>query len=224
MKRDEAGWIAQYEEMKAFWMHDDNPKRPHALLTSGQHSNGFFNSELVMEDPVVVASAACDLLMGLVKAGLVPKEVDRVVGPAMGAITLANDVARHISNLTGRRCLRAYAEKIGEGKDKGMIFNRATVRTGETVLLVEDVLTTGFSLELVAQAVVSKGGKVLPFNPSLVNRSGLKDAYGRQNVSLVDRHLPSWNSDACPLCKAGSTAITPKKPAENWVQLNATYS
>ncbi|MCE9643666.1 hypothetical protein K8Q93_00215 [Candidatus Parcubacteria bacterium] len=224
MNRGEAGWIAQYQQMNALWMHDGNPKRPHALLTSGQHSGGFFNSSLVMEDPVVLDHAAIELVTSLAKAGLVLSEVDRVVGPAMGAITLAHDVCRHISYMTGRHCLCAYAEKIGEGKDKEMRFNRTVIRPDEKILLVEDVVTTGSSLALVAEAVTVKGGEVLPFDAALVNRSGLKMNGERTIVSLIDRHLPSWLPEDCPLCTQGSVAIPPKKPVENWVRLNATYS
>ena len=222
MTRDEAGWKAQFEKMGALWMHDGNPQRPHALLTSGEHSGGFFNGEQVMEDPFVLDEAAMDLMLSLVGAGLLTEGVDRVVGPAMGAITLAHDLCRHICYSSGRRCLRAYAEKIGEGKDKEMRFNRTAIRTDETVLLAEDVLTTGGSVELVAEAAAAKGGVVLPFVAVLVNRSGLQEVGGRKIVSLINRHMPNWLPADCPLCKQGSPAIKPKA-ADNWARLNARY-
>ena len=45
-------WAKRFTDQGALWMHDGNEKRPHALLTSGKHSNGFFNGEVIMRDPV----------------------------------------------------------------------------------------------------------------------------------------------------------------------------
>lgn len=39
-------WIDRFKERDALWLHDGNVRRPHALLTSGKHSDGFFNSVL----------------------------------------------------------------------------------------------------------------------------------------------------------------------------------
>ena len=49
--RNEDGWIEEYKKKQAFWMHDGNPKRRnHALLRSGKHSTGFFNSRPIIAD------------------------------------------------------------------------------------------------------------------------------------------------------------------------------
>lgn len=215
------GWIECYKEKGALWMYDGNAKRPHALLTSGKHSNGFFNSELVMEDASLLEEASFDLRNLLVWTGLNGGEVSRVVGPAMGAITLAHSLAAGISCSThGAPCLRAYTEKDGEGKEMKMVFRRTTIKSGEKVLLCEDVLTTGGSVDATAQAVTEAGGIILPYVAVLVNRSGLAEVSGKKIVALIDRSMPMWNPDVCPLCKAGSEAIKPKGK-ENWARLNA---
>jgi orotate phosphoribosyltransferase len=224
-------WIKRYEERGALWIHDGHPQRPHALLTSGKHSDGFFNSELVMEDPVLL-DEACDQLAKLYESYvfsqfgilvMLDTLPGRVVGPAMGAITLAHDMARHISMRQGFPCLRAYVEKEGEGKNKKMVFKRASIRPGERVLLVEDVLTSGESVELAADAVVRAGGVVLSYVAVLVNRSGLAEVNGKKIVALIDRPMHNWDPDECPLCAAGSEAIRPKE-LDNWARLNARYS
>ncbi|MEK7551789.1 MAG: phosphoribosyltransferase family protein [Patescibacteria group bacterium] len=218
-----ADWARAYENKGALWFHDGIAKRPHALLTSGKHSNGFFNSELVMEDPILLDKAARALLNLLEQNGLRLFEVARVVGPAMGAITLAHDLARHISRerLSGL-CLRAYTEKAAEGETKLMVFKKTTIRPLEKVLLVEDVLTTGGSVNLSATAVTDAGGIVLPFVAVLVNRSGLDEVDGKKIVALIDRPMPMWAPEECPLCTQGSEAIRPKG-TENWARLNASY-
>ncbi len=215
-------WISRYAKRGALWIHDGNPSRPHALLTSGKHSNGFFNSELVMEDPLLLDEACFNMAKLLEQGGVDLKKVDRVVGPAMGAITLAHDIARHIGIARGHTCLRAYTEKETEGERKVMSFKKTAIRPGESVLAVEDVITTGGSVDLTAAAVNKAGGVVVPIVGVLVNRSGLKTESGRKLVALIDRPMPMWIPEECPLCKQGSLALRPKGK-ENWSRLNATY-
>jgi orotate phosphoribosyltransferase len=141
----------------------------------------------------------------------------------MGAITLAHDLARNLSYARGTACLRAYTEQSTDDLGrKSMVFKKTSVRPSEHVLLVEDVLTTGSSIELCAYAVGEKFGRILPFVGALVNRSGLSDIRGRKIVALIDHPMPTWEAHECPLCKQGSEAIRPKLN-DNWQQLNAAY-
>ncbi len=222
MFRTKDGWVQEYQRKGALWIHDENPKRPHALLTSGGHSSGFFNSELVAEDTLIHDEACRDLVYLLGEHGLNAKDVDRVVGPAMGAITMADGVSRHVGRADSRSCLRAYTEKETGGDGKLMVFKRTTIHPGERVLFVEDVLTTGGSVELSVAAVAVAGGIALPFVAVLVNRSGLKEVNGKKIVALIDRPMPTWfpSKEKCPLCEQGSEAIRPKTPVENWQRLN----
>ncbi|MFA6314901.1 MAG: phosphoribosyltransferase family protein [Candidatus Paceibacterota bacterium] len=222
MMRSTEDWISQYQEKGAFWLHDGNPKRPHALLTRGKHSSGFFDSELVMEDSILLDEATSDLVLLLQKRDINLNNVDRVLGPSMGAITLAHDISRHIGHNCFNHVLRAYAEKETNGNSKTMVFKRTVIRTGEHVLVVDDVLTTGDSVGLTVTAVINAGGIVMPFIAVLVNRSGLKEVDGRKIIALIDHSMPKWMPVECPLCKEGSEAIRPKE-MENWARLNASY-
>lgn len=105
---------------------------------------------------------------------------------------------------------------------KSMVFTDEDlgILPGQTVLLCEDVLTTGGSVDLTATAVTNAGGIVLPFLLVLVNRSGLTEAGGKKIVALIDRPMPMWTPEECPLCKEGSEAIRPK---DNWAALNAAH-
>jgi len=96
MIRSTEEWMEQYTLKGALWIHDGNRLRPHARLHSKKHSSGFFNSEPVLEIPSLLDEACYDLLHLLKKAGFSSDDVDRVVGPAMGAITLADNLARYV--------------------------------------------------------------------------------------------------------------------------------
>lgn len=229
MPRTHNQWLEKYTKRGALWVHDGNPKRPHVRLSKGGHSDGFFDSELVMEDPALLEEACFDLV---VKASsrqglkLNASSVDRVVGPAMGAITMAHQIplcinaARH---MLADRCLRAYTEKLETATGIRMVFKRTWIKPGEYVLQCEDVVTTGSSVELTTKAVVEAGGIVLPFVLVLVNRSGLEEVGKQKIVALIDMPMNNWAPNECPLCQAGSEVLHPAKQVENWTRLNAEY-
>lgn len=212
-------WIKRYQDRGAYWQHDGNMSRPHALLTKGGHSDGYVKSEFVLEDPALLGQACSDLLMSLrLSDAAFLYKVQRVVGPAMGAITIAHDVARQISEKFSHQCLRAYVEK----ETYGMSFKRTNIKDGEEILLVEDVLTTGGSIENTVDAVVEAGGNLIPYVGVLVNRSGLTTVRGMKIISLITTTMKIWTPKECPFCKNGSEAIRPKE-GDNWDCLTAKY-
>lgn len=224
MKIDKSSrWVDEYQKLGALWMHDGNPRRPHALLTSGKHSSGFFNSGLVTSDPRLIVEACVDLA-GAVCEQVNVQAINYVVGPAMGAIVIAHCLARAL-NITDRPCLSSFTEKEASPDDpRRMVLKRTSLQLGDEVLVVEDVLTTGGSAEQTIEAVTVAGGHAAPVVAVLVNRSGLSVVRGgRRIVALIDHPMPTWKPEECPMCRGlGSEAIRPKG-AENWARLNATY-
>ena len=214
-------WIGQYQEKSALWIHDGNPKRPHALLTSGKHSDGFFNSRLVIPDEALLCEAASDLLELFAQEGGDVFKVQGVVGPQTGATKLAELISKQLPNAD---CFFASPAKSETESGKSMVFSdgELALLPGKEILLCEDVLTTGGSVDLTTAAIFFACGFTLPFVLVLVNRSGLKEVNDRKVVALIDRAMPMWMADECPLCKQGSEAIRPKG-AENWARLNASY-
>lgn len=231
MFRSEDGWIESYREKNAFWMHDGNPKRPHALLTSGLHSNGFFNSKPVIADTLLMYASVADLLQSFERQGGDFREVQVVVGPQTGATKMAQAARRLVNAVTDLECFCASPEKGEQEGRKMMVFIEDEIRIvfQRRSLLCEDVLTTGGSVELTTQAIERADGLVLPFVLTLVNRSGLTEVGGRKIISLINRHMPTWTPEECPLCPQGSEAIRPKDPVENlageknWDRLNGDY-
>lgn len=220
MHRTEEQWIEEYQARRALWIHDGNPCRPHALLSSGKHSSGYFNSELVIKEPKLLDQAAADVLELLEKAGLCIKDVHSVFGPAMGAVTLAHDLARHIGYKAASGCSRGYTVKTDTGKM--VLDDRVQISPGDRVLPAEDVITTFRSVKLMTDILVERKAELLPFVGALVNRSGLSEVAGFQIVGLIVRPMGVWDPPACLLCSQGSEAIRPKA-AENWARLTAHY-
>lgn len=224
MLRTTDSWISEYRKRNALWIHDGNPKRPHALLTSGKHSNGFFNSRLVIPDEVLLRDAASDLLELFAKQGGNFSEVCGVVGPQTGATKLAECISDQIMAYTRELCFWASPAKTESEGGKSMVFSEGELELlpGQSLLLCDDVLTTSGSVSLTDVAATKEGGIVLPFILVLVNRSDFTEANGKKIIALINHSMPMWIPESCPLCVQGSEAIRAKGPPE-WARLNAVY-
>lgn len=222
MYRDQAGWTHAYKQKKALWIHNNNPKNPHVELTSGNHSNGFFNSRLVVPDDILLHHAASDLIEAFVKQGGDISNIQGVVGPQTGATKLAKFLACKVVESPRDSCFHASPKKDDTAGVKSMIFDDVDQANlpNQLVLLCEDVLTTGGSVRLTVDALHGAGAAVMDYVLVLVNRSGLKEVDGRKIVALIEHHMPIWTPRDCPLCKLGSKAVRAK---DNWGVLNAQY-
>lgn len=158
----------------------------HFLLTSGLHSPYYVEKFKLLQYPRYVeqlASAIAEHFHG--------ERIDVVVGPAVGGIILAYEVARSL----GVRM--AFTERE-EGK---MRFRRDfTLVEGENVLIVEDVVTTGASLLEVIEAVKEKEGHVVGIGV-LVDRSGGKASFPYPFFPLLQMEMPVYTPEECPLCR-----------------------
>jgi orotate phosphoribosyltransferase len=166
----------------------------HFLLSSGLHSDRYLQSALVLQQPDT-ATKLCAALAEPFR----DQRIEVVIAPALGGVFVSHETARAL----GVRAL--FAERVhGE-----LTLRRGfTLKEGERVLVVEDVITTGKStLETIA--VVRRAGGVVVAAASLVDRSGGKAEIGVPYRSLVTLDVPSYAPENCPMCKAGSTPIKP---------------
>lgn len=223
MSRQER-WIARYREVGGWWVHGGNPRQPHPLLTSGGHSGAYVNSRRIMRNPITMRELVDDAVGALAEAKFPFHELDLVSGIQFGSITLADHLAGGCWDILEdiRPIDSVFAEKRGEGDEKHLVFDTTKPEEGERTLMADDVLTSGGSLEKLATLIKDARAVVLPFAFVIVNRTGLPEVGGRRIVSLIEKDLPSWAPNECPLCKQGSEAIRPKGK-EAWARLNANY-
>jgi len=166
----------------------------HFLLTSGRHSGWFIQCAQVLQYPDK-AEELCRRLAERFR----DLEVETVIGPAVGGIVVAYEVARHLS------ARAIYADKK-EGKltlGRGFRF-----RPGERTLVVEDVTTTGGSVKKVVDIVEEYGGKPVGVGV-LVDRTAGKIEYPVPSASVVQLEVESYPKEECPLCKQGVALMDP---------------
>ena len=166
----------------------------HFILTSGLHSNAYFQCAKVFQYPWHAESLCRDI------AGhFLGDRIDVVVSPAVGGIVFGQEIGR----LLGVRSI--FAERV----DGQMTLRRGfEINPGERVLLAEDVTTTGGSVKEVLEAVKGMGGDILAVT-AVVDRSGGKAQFGVPYFSLFQMEVTNFDPANCPLCAAGSTAVKP---------------
>ena len=171
----------------------------HFVFTHGRHSDSYVN-----KDALYPYSRDTSLLCKAMAERFADKGIEVVAGPTMGAAILAQLVAYHLSELTGKEVYGVYADKDGQG---GFVLRRGydDIVKGKKTLVVEDLTTTGGSIKKVVEVARAAGGDVVGAI-AIVNRGGVtKEQVGDPPVfaSLVELHLESWDESECELCKKG---------------------
>ncbi len=176
-----------------------------AVLTEGHfvYASGLHGDAYVNKDAIYPHTEATRELCGMWAEDFRNKNVDVVVGPAMGGVILSHDTASELSRLTGKDIPGVYAEK---GEENDFVFTRGYedfVR-GKRVLVVEDVLTTGGSVKRVIEAVRKLEGEVVGLGV-IANRGNVKpEDVGVDSIdALINVQMDSWTEEECPRCEAG---------------------
>jgi len=175
------------EQLLAIFRKTNALQRGHFELSSGLHSGHYFQCAQFLQHPKLAAKVCKDLA-----SWYVAKKPTVVIGPAIGGIIVAYEMARAL----GVRAL--YAERV----DAEMQLRRGfAVTQKERVLIVEDVITTGESARKVGELVEALGAKVLGIG-ALVDRSGGVVKFPKWKYDrLFTLDFGNFKPDECPLCK-----------------------
>jgi orotate phosphoribosyltransferase len=163
----------------------------HFLLTSGRHSDLYFEKFRLLEQPALLEQAVGAMLANLPREAVGAAQV--VVGPTLGGVLVAYEAARQL----GVRAL--YAEREGDGR----AFRRGSLLEPHTpVLLVDDVLTTGTSIREVLALLEGYQARVVGIGV-LIDRSESPLAFGAPLGSALRLPAQTYAPNECPLCRQG---------------------
>lgn len=170
----------------------------HFQLSSGLHSPAYVQCALLLELPARARRVGEALAAAL--RDLAP---DSILSPALGGVVIGHEVAAALG------VPFRFTERKGEAMELRRGFE---LRSGERVLVVEDVVTTGRSTRETAAVARSRGAEVVGVG-AIIDRSlraqGGAEPFDVPFRALLALHLPSYPADACPLCAAGGA---PEKP------------
>lgn len=160
----------------------------HFVLSSGRHSDTYIEKFTVLQQPAFTTRMCEELARRFEADG-----IETVVGPLTGGMLLAYEVARYL----GTRFI--FTEREGDC----MTLRRGfSVHPGERVLVVEDVVTTGGSVQEVLKALRERDVDVVGVG-ALVDRSSGRADFGCRFEPLWTVDIASFTADDCPLCRDG---------------------
>ncbi len=166
----------------------------HFLLTSGRHSNKYLQCAKIFQYTKYSEELCKDLAEKFQNDG-----IEVVIGPAIGAIQMAYEVSRHfgVKNI--------FAER----ENGAMTLRRGfTIKEGQKVLIVEDVVTTGGSVKEVIEIVKKHGGDIAGVGV-IVDRTAGKANFGTKFKSVISVDVESFDPENCPMCEQEIAIVKP---------------
>jgi orotate phosphoribosyltransferase len=174
--------------------------RGHFVLTSGRHSDQYFEKFDVLRWPEHVATLCAELAVRVRAAGI---DATVVLGPTTLGIVLAYELGRQLG------LPAAYGEKNADGNR--FVRRPDHLSAQDRVLVVDDILTTGGSIRE-CQALVESVGAQTVGAAVLVDRANGKLDLGVPLISALAVDVQSWDPDglpdwlnAIPISRPGST-------------------
>lgn len=164
----------------------------HFCLTSGLHSDTYFQCAKLYENPQVV-----DTLGKKLAEKLANKDFDTIISPAIGAIIIGYETAKQ----AGKRFL------FVERKDGTLQLRRDyKLEKGEKVIILEDVITTARTINETKIAIND-------FNPEIVGVASIVDRTNGKTdydiTSLLQVSPVTYDPKDCPLCAEGIPVVKP---------------
>src|SRR3989338_4892672 len=169
----------------------------HFVYTSGKHGSVYINKDALYPH-TKETSEVCLEMAEMFK----DKEMEAVVGPALGGIILSQWVAHHLSQIKGKEIFGVYTEK-DETDNQVLRRGYDQVIKGKKVLVVEDLTTTGGSVKKVVDSVRAAGAEVIAVcvmvnrDPKNVNEASV----GAPFVAADVLEAKAFDEAVCPFCK-----------------------
>lgn len=176
----------------------------HFLLSSGKHSDRYIQCAKLIRYPEYCSQVAEIIAEKLRQTNL---NVDVCVGPAMGGIIIAYELARKLNTPA------IFTERVN---GKMQLRRGFEVKNGDNVLIVEDVITTGKSSLETCETLKKMGANIVGLS-CIVNRSAKAQIDDLPVISACELQINVWDKDQLPeelkkipVVKPGSRSILDK--------------
>ena len=166
----------------------------HFQLSSGLHSSGYLQCARVLQYP-----ERAERLGRALAAAVARLDPTVVLSPALGGVVLGHEVARALG-------VRALFVERRAGR---LVLRRGfQVASGERVLVVEDVVTTGLSTRETIAVATATGATVVGAS-ALIDRGDPPAEFDLPFHALLRFPLSTHEPVDCPLCACGEPVIKP---------------
>ena len=168
----------------------------HFILTSGLHSPIYLQKARVFMYPEQTEILCKALAAKIKKSDLGP--IEFVISPALGGLVPGYETARHLG-------VPAMWVERENGK---FVLKRFEIPTNARAVIVEDIVTTGLSIQETIQCVSDLGVSVVG-SACLIDRSGGEVDFGVKLISLAEYKVPDYTADNLPEELARIPAVKP---------------
>ena len=166
----------------------------HFILTSGRHSATYFQCAKVLKHPEHLQRFSNEIVHHFRNLA-----IDLVISPAVGGIVLGTEVGRQLNVQT------IFAEREGGA----MILRRGfEIKGGNNVLVVEDVITTGGSVQEVINVAIKAGANIVGVGV-LVDRSAGAVKLHDNQFCVTELEAVSYGADEVPKELANIPVLKP---------------
>ena len=181
-------------DVKELLIKADGLLHGHFCLTSGLHSDTYFQCAKLYQYPDLVEKIGVELAKKL--EGL---EFDTIIAPAIGAVIFGYEVAKQAK----KRNL------FVERKDGIMQLRRGyTLKKGEKVVIMEDVITTARTIFETMDAIKEYEPEIVGVGCIVDRTQGKLDDKLKIN-SLLKIDPVVYEPSNCPLCKENIPVVKP---------------
>lgn len=191
-------------------------KSGHFLLTSGRHSNEYVNKDAIYCIPELFLFIISKIYTTILN-NFHTDDFDVITGPAIAGAILAAPVALKLNKIfvyPEKAIHSEFAEDPNNGvvDTKIMNFNRGydKILKGKRIIIVEDIITTGGSIQMTADAIHLCDGKVVGI-VAIWNREEWKAPNEIKLISLINKTISSYFPNDCPYCQNGIPLQNPKE-------------
>jgi orotate phosphoribosyltransferase len=169
----------------------------HFILSSGLRSSIFLQKALVFSRPDKT-EILCRALAEKIRADGFG-DISQVVSPAVGGIIPGYETARHLG------VPAIYTERV-DGQFQ--LRRNFSIKPGEKVIIVEDIVSTGLSIRECVDAIKGLGANVVAA-ACIIDRSAGASDIGVPLVALTQYKVPAYPADALPPELAAIPAVKP---------------
>lgn len=167
----------------------------HFQLRTGLHVAALLDRDRLLADP----QAASRMGYALAKAFFTAK-IDTVATPSVWGAGLAQWVAYFMEP----RARVVYATPLSDGSRK-VASNLHNLITGKRILLIDNLMLSGETMERFEAEVKALGGEVMGVGCLWVGAD--KTHHAREVFGLLNDLYQAYSPDECPLCQEGHEEI-----------------
>lgn len=166
----------------------------HFELSSGLHSPSYLQCALALQYPADASAYG-----RVIAEKFIDQNIDTIASPAIGGLVIGYVTAQALN-------VRFIWTERQDGEMK--LRRGFSVRPGERIAVVEDVITTGGSTRECIAALTAAGANVVGA-AAIIDRSNGKADVGVPLVALASLDVPAYKPEECPMCASGSVAEKP---------------